>query len=87
MSRSRDYHRMQRSRVILRKKRICRERYRFGDWYKFDGQYSKGKIHCSCVMCRARDHRGRHLLTRSEQIAIENLSEGLLCYRDDRLDG
>lgn len=22
------------------------------DWYKHDGQYSKGKIHCGCGLCK-----------------------------------
>lgn len=22
------------------------------EWYKHDGQYNKGKIHCSCKMCK-----------------------------------
>jgi hypothetical protein len=22
------------------------------DWYKCDGQYSKGKIHCGCGLCK-----------------------------------
>ena len=26
-------------------------------WYKFFHQYSKGKIHCSCPMCRAKTKR------------------------------
>jgi len=22
------------------------------DWYKHDGQYSKGKVHCGCGLCK-----------------------------------
>lgn len=52
MSRSRSYTREVRNKVIHRKKFICNHIYWDGcDWYKHDGQYSKGKIHCSCRMC------------------------------------
>ena len=73
MSRSRGYNREQRARAITRKKRICTEFYGDHRWYKFDGQYSKGKVHCSCPMCNSKDERGRHALTRSELIAIREL--------------
>lgn len=59
MKRSRSYIREVRNKKIARKKRICRNIYgpailvgeNVGSWYKHDGQYSKGKIHCSCKMC------------------------------------
>lgn len=59
MSRTRNYRRDVRNRKIEHRKRLCRELYTFvdkgkvveGSWYKHDGQYSKGKIHCSCAMC------------------------------------
>ena len=49
MNRERSYYRAMRRKHIKRKKRIC-QKYGF-DWYSKDGQYSKGKIHCSCMMC------------------------------------
>lgn len=59
MSRTRSFRRDVRNKTIARKKRICRAIYGAsiggfenpGAWYKYDGQYSKGKIHCSCKMC------------------------------------
>ena len=44
------------NRRYARHKAICRKKYIsnhvFGfDWYKFDGMYSKGKIHCGCKLC------------------------------------
>ena len=54
MYRTREYRRDIRNRKIARKKRICNN-YGF-EWYKHDGQYSKGKIHCSCKSCKY----GRH---------------------------
>ena len=39
-----------------RKRRIDQERSagRWPDWYNNLHQYSKGKIHCSCGMCRCK---------------------------------
>lgn len=59
MIRTRSYRREVHNKTIARKKRICRAIYGAsiggvetpGKWYKHDGQYSKGKIHCSCKMC------------------------------------
>ncbi len=73
MSRSRAYNRLQRKKAIKRKKRICTDFYDDHTWYKFDGQYSKGKVHCSCPMCREKDARGRHILTRGEKLSIMDL--------------
>ena len=49
-NRSRDYYRKVRAKEIKRKKAI---RLMYGDtsWYHHDGQYSKGKVHCSCPIC------------------------------------
>ena len=49
MSRSRAFTRYQRRAHISRKKRIIAEENIWN--YKFEGQLSKGKIHCSCPMC------------------------------------
>ena len=56
MIRSKGYYRHHRERSIQRKKDIA-NRY----WhYKHDGQYSKGKIHCSCWMCSGKTNvRGK----------------------------
>ena len=62
MFRTRSYRREVRNKTIARKKRICRAIYwgsahklnespEPGYWYKVDGRYAKGKIHCSCKMC------------------------------------
>lgn len=45
------YRRYVRNKTILRKKRISNSVYGF-DWYHHDGQYSKGKIHCGCGLCK-----------------------------------
>ena len=53
--RSQEYYRYERRRHINRKKGIIKRCSGGGDpWWvvKYDGELSKGKIHCSCPMCR-----------------------------------
>ena len=71
MNRTRDYYRKMRMKHIKRKKRITLH-YAAGDefpYYKFDGMYSKNKIHCSCPLCKAKAYYGKHMLTKQEQKA------------------
>ena len=50
-NRSRAYYRQQRRRVIRRKMNIVG----WLDWHvPFEGWCAKGKIHCSCELCRAK---------------------------------
>ena len=66
--RDRSYTRKMRAKAIKRKKRIT-SHYSMADdypYYPHDGMYSKGKIHCSCRMCRGKDYYGRHILTKQE---------------------
>lgn len=81
MERTRAYRRSQRNRVIARKKRIAEDITlgRVG-WYNIDGKYSKGKIHCSCPMCSGKDVMGRHVLTKPEIIAINELRAAKQIY-------
>lgn len=44
------FRRHQRARAIARKKRIARAIYH-SDFYPNEGQYDKGKVHCSCPLC------------------------------------
>ena len=46
-----EYRRYVRNKTISRKKHISNSVYGF-DWYHHDGQYSKGKIHCGCGLCK-----------------------------------
>ncbi len=52
----RGYSREMRIRHIFRKKGIVK---RLGGYwnYKYDGQYAKGKIHCSCGMCSTKTRK------------------------------
>ena len=49
--RDKAYLRNVRNRKIKRRKRRSQSVYGF-DWYPHDGQYSKGKIHCGCGLCK-----------------------------------
>lgn len=49
--RTKAYYREMRHKAICRKKHISRAVYGI-DWYKVDGAYSKGKIHCGCGLCK-----------------------------------
>lgn len=49
--RTRAFRREVRNKSIKRKKAIVLSRD-CSDWYKFDGQYSKGKIFCDCGICK-----------------------------------
>lgn len=51
MGRGLAFKREERLKVISRKKEICRSIYG-SQYYKFDGQYSKGKISCGCGLCK-----------------------------------
>ena len=49
--RDKAYLRDVRKRKMQRKKRINKAVYGL-DWYPHEGQYSKGKIHCGCGLCK-----------------------------------
>ena len=62
MNRDKNYYRKMRAKHIRRKKTIAEKLYGEG-YYKCDGAYDKGKIHCSCPMCsRKTNNRGKNRL-------------------------
>lgn len=62
------YRRHQRRRNIARKKSMSRQYYGL-DYYRNDGQYDKGKIHCSCWMCSGkRKHHGLSMSDRRKML-------------------
>lgn len=81
MNRTRSYRREVRNKEIARKKRICLE-IMGHDWYKHDGQYSKGKIHCSCKMCKYSRHFGLPTIRDEREKSIED--EALKDYYDSK---
>lgn len=71
MNRTRDYYRKQRAKHIARKQRMVKEWSINGNclyWVAPAGALSKGKIHCSCWMCRRKsyDHKAAKDLARIE---------------------
>lgn len=58
-NRSRDYYRKQRAKHIARKQRKIKEWSFDNDspyWVCPNGALSKGKIHCSCPLCRSKSY-------------------------------
>ncbi len=60
MNRDRAYYRKQRKRIIRNKSRLLK-RLGGGDLYEgwtrgYPGRLAKGKIHCSCWMCRTKSY-------------------------------
>jgi len=51
MQRGIAYRRNVRNKKIAYRKRICEKHYGWA-YYEYDGQYSKGKIHCGCRLCK-----------------------------------
>lgn len=82
---NRGYYREQRNKHIQRKKRIVRELG--GYWhYPHDGMFSKGKIHCSCPLCRGKDIRGRHIKTRQELRSDDSIKDQIEWYEWLQID-
>lgn len=86
MKRDRGYFREMRERHIKRKKRIVNS-YFHPLKLKFDGMYSKGKIHCSCEMCRQKTNNGgglryakAHNWKHSDAIIIEAMDKEIQEY-------
>ncbi len=53
MERIRAFRRKKNYSKANRKKNILKA-YHITNWYKYDGQFIKGKIHCSCGICSAK---------------------------------
>lgn len=83
MKRSRQYRRKQRQRVINRKKNIIRNQNNY--WhYEHEGVLSKGKIHCSCWMCRNKSYDRTKMQDAKNIIkALDSINEcGVNCSKD-----
>ena len=80
MERTRAFTRKMRAKHITRKKKIVSHWHWWGDnpsYYPHDGMYSKGKIHCSCKLCKSKAYYGAHLPTFQEIKAELKQAEGL----------
>lgn len=80
MNRNRNYYRKQRKRAIHRKEQILLrlggEEY-LSAWARgAEGRFSKGKIHCSCWMCRRKSYDSPRIRDKRAAIgAAEQLFE------------
>lgn len=70
--RTRAFRREVRNKSIKRKKAIVLSRDG-SDWYKFDGQYSKGKIFCNCGACKPSRNMGYLLSKMRKSLKLLNL--------------
>lgn len=80
--RDRGYYRFQRRKHIKAKKLKASS---WGDYFFFDheGKLDKGKIHCSCWMCRAKTYDSyKH----SDEIKIERLNSSEEDFENENLD-
>lgn len=75
--RTRAFRRDVRNKSIKRKKAIVLSRDA-SDWYKFDGQYSKGKIFCDCGICKFSRKYG--LPTLKEEKESEIVKSAIIDY-------
>lgn len=62
--RHRGNRRKQDAAKAIRKRKLAKELYQL-DWYDNLHEYSKGKIHCSCPMCRAKTNGKKNIKTGS----------------------
>ena len=81
MSRTRDWHRFQRRRAIARKAGILRRNWGAEEVFLgtggMSGRLSKGKIHCSCWMCRCKSRDERSASDNRKQISmLQQMEEG-----------
>lgn len=61
--RSKNYYRHQRDRAIKKKQFVIKNVWNYSNddlllhpWFRIPGKLSKGKIHCSCKMCKYEKH-------------------------------
>lgn len=78
MSRNKAYYRFQRKRTIARKigilRRIGGEEYLKAWSGGTAGRFAKGKIHCSCPLCRMKSYDE---LTKRDKTALESAKQQL----------
>jgi hypothetical protein len=83
MKKTRARRRSQRARAVNRKVLILRksggEKYVFGWTRGYAGRLAKGKIHCSCYMCRSKSYDTlSHADSKKLISAQQQMKEGLL---------
>ena len=83
--RSRDIIRHNKYKTIARKKRIIHSQNDY--WhFKYENELSKGKIHCSCPLCRHKSYdRARTMIGRIQDISTD--TEGIAIDFSTHLSG
>ncbi|HWO97758.1 MAG TPA: hypothetical protein VNM45_15770 [Bacillus sp. (in: firmicutes)] len=74
-NRNRSYYRHHRKRVIQRKAKIAKQ---LGWHVTYEGQFAKGKVHCSCWMCSQKTNRNG--FPHSQITQLEGLNNQLSDY-------
>jgi len=85
LNREKAYYRYQRARAIRKKKGICK---RLGGddmvqaWAgNKPGRLSKGKIHCSCCMCRTKSYDEKKISDkRKDESAYQQITQDFATY-------
>lgn len=72
---------------ITHKKKLAKEIYG-SDYYEHDGQYSKGKIHCSCPICSCKtnnkDRYGKsENYKHSDELKHESMNQQIKEYSEE----
>ncbi len=88
MYRTREYRRSQRERVINRKEHIIHDQNDYWN-IRYRGMLSKGKIHCSCWMCRRKSYdttkmQDMRILLSSRQDIEDYIGKGNKIYNKIR---
>ena len=89
MQRSREYRRKQRRRVIRRKIKILKgiggNEYVYAWTHDKPGRLAKGKIHCSCPLCRTKSYDFLpHREEKQQEAARQAIAEALCEFQQDR---
>jgi hypothetical protein len=84
MNRNRAYHRFQRRRAIHHKRMILRDYWRYNDLSFWNptriGALDKGKVHCSCWMCRRKSYDDPSISDKRKHDSVNQL---IRIYLDD----
>jgi len=93
-ARNRGYYRQERRKHINRKKRIIHQLNDYW-YYKYEGCLNKGKIHCSCPLCRCKTNNKHRVVywqkrskmwKHSDQQKIDAMNAETRDYEQNGLD-
>lgn len=77
MNRPRSYYREMRAKTIRRKSKIIAAQHDY--WHvPYLGMLSKGKIHCSCPLCRHKSYDEKSIIDKRKDMDAKSQIEELL---------